>query len=190
MLFIEAIKKYECVNRQEVSDKKVMLQYIKDYKNNILTRDNKIAHLTSSGFIMNESLTKVLMIHHNIYNTWAWTGGHADGEEDLLAVAVKEAKEETGLKTVKTLSRAIASIDILPVNGHIKKDKYVSAHLHLNVAYLLIANEQHSLSINKKETSGVKWVKTEEIADHSKEPELIKIYKKLTNRGKAHSFTI
>lgn len=184
MLFEEEIRNYECVNRQEKSDQKVILDYIDDYKENILTRDNKIAHLTSSGFIMNKSLTKVLMIHHNIYNTWAWTGGHADGEEDLLKVAIKEAREETGLKTVEFMSPKIASLDILPVNGHVKKGEYVSAHLHLNVAYLLIANEEHSLFVNKRETSGVQWIDIDDIPEYSQEPELIKIYNKLINQAK------
>ena len=55
----------------------------------VLVRDNEIAHITSSGFIVNKLRTKVLMIHHNIYNSWGWTGGHADGDEDLLYVAMK-----------------------------------------------------------------------------------------------------
>ena len=49
--------------------------------------------MTSSGLIFNKNLDKILMVHHNIYNTWSWTGGHADGEDDLLKVAIKEAKE-------------------------------------------------------------------------------------------------
>lgn len=184
MLFEKEIRTYKSVNQQEASDQKVMLEYISNYKNNILTRENKIAHLTSSGFIMNETLTKVLMIHHNIYNTWAWTGGHADGEGDLLEVAIKEAKEETGLKSVELMSPEIASIDILPVNGHFKNGEYISAHLHLNVAYLLKANEEQSISVNKRETSGVKWITVDKVADFSGEPELIKIYNKLINKAK------
>ena len=182
MIFKNQIENYQCVNEQEENDQRVILEYIRDHKDNILTRENKIAHLTSSGFIVNESLTKVLMIHHNIYNTWAWTGGHADGEEDLLKIAVTEAKEETGLETIKVISEEIASIDILPVNGHIKRGEYVSAHLHLNVAYLLKANEKAPLVVNERETSGIKWIKINEVAAHSKEPELIKIYNKLLNR--------
>ncbi|WMM23788.1 GNAT family N-acetyltransferase [Tissierella sp. MB52-C2] len=66
---------------------------------------------------MNKSLDKVLMIHHNIRNTWAWTGGHVDGDSDFLHVAIKEAKEETGINTftaltnVKILARAYAYRD-------------------------------------------------------------------------------
>jgi len=61
-----------------------------------LLRDNEIAHITSSGFILNKSLDKALLIHHNIRNVWAWTGGHADGNSNLLEVAIQEAVEETG----------------------------------------------------------------------------------------------
>ena len=50
---------------------------------------------------MNKDKTKVLMIYHNIYNSWSWTGGHADGDEDLLYVAIKEAKKKQVLKISK-----------------------------------------------------------------------------------------
>ena len=65
------------------------------------------------------------MIYHNIYDSWAWMGGHADGEEDLFKVAEREAKEESGITDIKAISEEIASIEILPVSGHEKKGKYV-----------------------------------------------------------------
>jgi len=184
MKYINQIKAYKCMNDQEKNDKEIILNFIKDYEHNILTRENQIAHITSSGFIMNASLSKVLMIHHNIYNTWAWTGGHADGESDLLKIAVKEAKEETGLDSIHVMDAEIASIDILPVKGHIKRGAYVSAHLHLNVAYLLKASEDQSLVLNERETSGLQWFDLNKIDLQSKEPELIKIYNKLINKAK------
>lgn len=184
MKYINQIKEYECINDQERNDKRVILDYIEEYKHNILTRENEIAHITSSGFIMNQSKSKVLMIHHNIYNTWAWTGGHADGEKDLLKIAIKEAKEETGLKSINVMDSKIASIDILPVKGHIKRGEYISAHLHLNVAYLLTASEEQSLTLNERETSGLEWIELKQIDEKSKEPELIRIYNKLINRAK------
>lgn len=78
MNFKEAILKYQPINEQEKSDKEIILDYIDHFHDNILTREDQIAHMTSSGLILNKSLDKILMIHHNIYNTWAWTGGHAD----------------------------------------------------------------------------------------------------------------
>ena len=96
MDYIQAIKNFEPMNEQEQNDKKLILKFIKK-NDDVLYRDNEYAHMTSSGLIFNEKLDKILMVHHNIYNTWSWTGGHADGEADLLKVAIKEAKEETSI---------------------------------------------------------------------------------------------
>ncbi|WP_455505301.1 NUDIX hydrolase, partial [Clostridium sp.] len=130
MNWIEDIKNYKPYNEQEAKDKDLILKCI-NLHDDILTRENTIAHITSSGYIVNKSRTKVLMIYHNIYKSWAWTGGHADGDSDLLHVAIKEAKEETGLKNVTPVMTNILGLDVLNVNGHIKKGKYVSSHLHL-----------------------------------------------------------
>lgn len=186
MNYKEAIEAYKPVNEQEEAEKRVILQYINEYPDNILLRENEFAHMTSSGFIMNKELTKVLMIHHNIYNTWAWTGGHADGDEDLLYVAMKEAKEETGVKNIEPLMEEVASIDILPVWGHVKKGKYVATHMHLSVAYILIADEAQELHIKEDENSGVKWIKIEDIDKYSNEEKIIPVYYKLVEKAKAY----
>ena len=125
------------------------------------------------------------MIYHNIYKSWAWTGGHADGDSDLLHVAIKEAKEETGLKSVTPVMTNILGLDVLNVNGHIKKGKYVSSHLHLSVAYLLEANEEDKLIVNEEETSGVKWLPINELDIHCNEPYIINtVYSKFNKKIK------
>ena len=93
-------------------------------------------HFTASAWVLNPSKNKVLMLYHNIYQSWSWSGGHADGEGDLLSVAMKEVKEESGLVSLKPLSDSPISIEILGVQPHYKKQKYVSAHLHLNYTFL------------------------------------------------------
>ena len=185
MKYIDEIMAYKPINEQEAAEKRVILKYIQDYPDNILLRENEFGHLTSSGFIMNKTLDKTLMIHHNIYQTWAWTGGHADGDEDLLNVALKEAREETGVTHIQPLMKEIASIDILPVWGHVKKGQYVPTHMHLSVAYILIADENDTLQINKAENSGVQWINVNEIEKYSNEPQLIAIYKKLINKARS-----
>jgi 8-oxo-dGTP pyrophosphatase MutT (NUDIX family) len=181
--FKDQIAKYIPQNDIEENEKRVIEDYIKQFPHNILSRDNEFAHMTSSGFIMNPKLDKVLMIHHNIYNTWTWTGGHADGDTDLMEIALKEAWEETGVVNIKPLIEDIASLDIIPVWGHFKKGKYICAHLHLNASYILIADESEQLVLNKKETSGVRWISINELAKHSNEPFVLVIYNNLIKKA-------
>ena len=177
------IEKYKPYNQQEEKDKQVMLKYI-DTFDNILTRENEFAHFTASSWAVNKERTKVLMIYHNIYQSWSWTGGHSDGEVDLLKVAIKELKEETGVKDVKVLNHDdIFSLEILTVDGHVKRGNYVSSHLHLNLTYLLEVDEKEMLHIKADENNGVKWVPIDEVKNVSNETWIKEnIYTKLKNR--------
>lgn len=181
MNWVEEIKNYNPYDEQEKRDKEIILETIDNFKN-ILTRENGLAHMTSSAFVLNKTRDKVLMIYHNIYDSWGWTGGHADGEDDLLRVAIKETREETGVKNAEPVVKDIISLDIIPVLGHIKKGKYVSAHLHLNVTYLLQGDETETLVIKEDENSGVKWITLEDISSHCSEPYIEEIYNKIIRK--------
>ena len=123
------------------------------------------------------------MVYHNIYNSWSWIGGHADGEENLSLVALRELREETGIKNAKLIEDDIFSLEILTVNGHIKKEKYVPSHLHFNITYLAEANENENLTVNEEENKGVQWFKIDDVLQISEEPWMVeRIYKKLINK--------
>ncbi|MEE3324530.1 MAG: NUDIX domain-containing protein, partial [Methanosphaera sp.] len=114
---------------------------------------------------------------------WAWTGGHSDGDSDLLYVAMKEAKEETGITSVKPIKDDIYSLEIITVNGHEKRGKYVGSHVHLNTTFLLEADENESIRIKEDENSGVKWVPIDEITKVSSEPWICKrVYQKIIDK--------
>ena len=180
----EQIKNYKPYNEQEEKDKEMMLKYINTF-DDVLTRNNEFGHFTASAWVVNKERTKVLMIYHNIYQSWAWTGGHADGESDLLATAIRELKEETRIKNVKVLKDDIFSLEIICVNGHVKKGKYVASHVHLNLTYLLEVDEKEILKIKQDENSGVMWVKIEDIEKKSTEKWMIeKVYQKLNEKLK------
>jgi len=183
MQFINAIKQYVPYNEQEEKDKAVFLKCLGAFED-VLTRKNVIAHLTSSAFVVNKTKDKVLVVHHNIYNSWSWTGGHADGEEDLLTVAIKELKEETGVNNIHLVTPGIFSLDILPVLGHIKRKEYVSPHLHLSVAFLIEADENDVLRVKEDENSDVKWIPLEELNVYSNEPHMHKVYDKFISKLK------
>ena len=179
MDYLTAISQFQPGSDQEQNDQQTMLSFIRNYPENVLLRQNKIAHLTSSSLILNGSRDKLLMIYHNIYNSWSWTGGHADGDGDLLRVAMKEAQEETGLASVTAVSDKIVSLDILPVFGHSKNGQAVSAHLHLSVAYVLQASENQALAIKPDENSGVKWIPIGELQNYVSEPHMQVVYDKI-----------
>lgn len=176
------IERYEPYNEQEEKDKGVMLQYINAF-DNVLTRENEFGHFSASSWVVNKERTKVLMIYHNIYQSWAWTGGHADGEADLLSTVIRELKEETGVKKVTVLDNNIFSLEIVVVDGHVKRGKYVASHVHLNVTYLLEVDENEVLRIKEDENSGVKWVNIEDVEKISNEKWLIEnVYNKLNEK--------
>lgn len=118
---IDMIKNYTPYNEQEEKDKQFFIDCEK--KEQILTRENEMAHLTSSYFVLNKARTKVLCTYHNIYKSWTWGGGHADGDDDMLYVAKKELQEETSLKGFRLLSDSPIAIDSIPVLGHFKRGK-------------------------------------------------------------------
>ena len=108
----EMIVQYIPYNEQEEKDKSFMLEFMDKYED-VLTRNNRVAHFTASNWIVNKEHTKAIMIYHNLYKSWAWTGGHADGDADLLHVARKEAEEESGLNNLKLLHDGLFSLEVL-----------------------------------------------------------------------------
>ena len=181
------IEEYQPFNEQEEKDKDEILRQICASKS-ILTRENKNAHFTVSAWIVNKDRRKVLMAYHNIYQSWAWLGGHADGNADLMHVILKEIEEESGLTEVRFVSEDIFSLEILTVAGHEKKGEYVSSHLHLNVTYLLEADMETPIRIKEDENSQIGWISVDEISKKSTEKWFVdRIYSKLCEKVKIGS---
>ena len=91
----EQIEKYIPFDEQEERDKEQMLDFINTY-DDVLTRNNILGHFSASAFVVNKKRTKMVVVYHIINDGWMYPGGHADGEENLLSVAVREVGEETG----------------------------------------------------------------------------------------------
>lgn len=184
MSLIKNIEKYIPYNQQEVEDKKLILDHLQTNEN-LFSRESIAAHMTASAWVINENRNKVLMAYHNIYDSWSWLGGHADGEKDLLQVAQQEIEEESGLSNVKPISTAIYSLEVLTVDGHEKNGSYVPSHLHLNVTYLFEGDDQAPLSVKENENSDVAWFGLDEAIEASTEPWFQqRIYSKLNNKLK------
>ena len=156
-----------------------MLEWLEACPEKVFTRESRAAHFTGSGLVVSPELDRVLLIYHRIYDAWTWTGGHADGDADLLRVALREAEEETGLTDMAPLTGEIATLDILPVEGHIKRGRYVSAHLHLSVGYLLVTGDARPPRGNEEENRGARWVLAEQLTRWATEKGMQPLYGKL-----------
>ena len=162
------IANYKPYNEQEANDQKQMLKWI-DTGLDLFTRENGIAHFTSSAWVCDQSHQHILMAYHNIYQSYSWLGGHNDGDQDFKHVACKEVKEESGVEHVKLLSDDIFSLEILTVDGHIKHGVYVPAHLHLNLTYVFEADRNDPVFVKEDENSAVNWFTKQEAIDKSSE---------------------
>lgn len=184
MNLYEQLRNYHPCNEQETNDRAVM-QRMLEREPNVFVRENLTAHFTASSWLINGARDKVLMVWHNLFRSWSWTGGHADGEQDLLSVAVREAREETGIRTITPVRPDIFSLEILTVDGHEKRGVYVPSHLHLNITYLLEADESETLRVKPDENSGVRWFPIKEVPEASCEPWMTeRIYRKLNEKLK------
>lgn len=184
MQWINEIKEYIPYNQQEEIDKRNILNYISIFKDSLLLRKNEIAHFTVSSFIVNKQYNKTLMIHHVLRNTWSWTGGHLEENETFIMATIRELEEEIGIKNYTLYSDTIFSLDILPMEGHYKNGTYLSSHLHLSIAYLIIIDENQILRINKEEANHIAWLDFSKINESMFNAIDTRLYQKLINKIK------
>ena len=179
----EMIVRFSPRDGREEREKAMILELAAQYGDGILSRESDFAHMTASSIIVSPDRKRTLMAFHKVYNSWAWTGGHADGESDFEAIARREAQEETGIMNLRRLGDGPASLEILPVWAHIKRGKHVGSHLHLNVSYLFEADESLPLRIAQDENSAVGWIEVDKLCQFVSEPPMIPIYERLLLRA-------
>jgi 8-oxo-dGTP pyrophosphatase MutT (NUDIX family) len=131
-------------------------------------------HITGSSWIVNQRRTKTLLVHHAKLGKWVQPGGHADGEENILNVALREAEEETGLKNLRPL------MDIFDLDIHIIPErKDFPEHFHFDIRFLVIGNEQEPIIVSE-ESHDVKWINLSALEDFTLERSVLRMRDKLT----------
>jgi 8-oxo-dGTP pyrophosphatase MutT (NUDIX family) len=115
-----------------------------------------------------------LLVHHAKLNKWMQPGGHADGDENILHVALREAEEETGITNFKLISPTPFDLDI----HLIPERKDFPQHLHYDVRFLLEANRSEPILVSE-ESHDVKWISLHEIETYTRDRSVLRMKEKL-----------
>lgn len=177
------IRAYMPGNDQEIADKKVIVSQLENNPD-VFSRSS-LAHVTCSAWTVDPARAQTLMVHHIVYGSWSWIGGHSDGERNIAKVALRELMEETGVQgsLVDCGPGKIFSLEVLTVDGHRKNGLYVGSHLHLNITYLVEADPHAPLRVAPDENTGVRWVPLSQVKAMSSEPWIRdRIYDKLIKK--------
>jgi 8-oxo-dGTP pyrophosphatase MutT (NUDIX family) len=122
-------------------------------------RSLRIGHVTGSAWIIDFTGTQALLTHHFKLDRWLQLGGHADGDPDILRVALREAREESGLENIRPLSEAIFDVDVHPIPAHGDEPR----HAHYDVRFLLEGDHAAQLVISG-ESKNLAWIPLADIA--------------------------
>jgi 8-oxo-dGTP pyrophosphatase MutT (NUDIX family) len=137
---------------------------------NCLRRECTSGHLTGSAWVVSPDRTKVLLTHHRKLDKWLQLGGHADGEPDLWAVAEKEALEETGLPTIRAVSKRIFDLDRHAIPAHAN----VPAHFHYDLRFLFEADPSAPLLVSN-ESKSLAWVPLDQVSQLNPEASMLRM---------------
>lgn len=170
---LELLEKHKPFDENEAQMLQEMIVFVKTNED-CFKRELLIGHVTGSAWIVDKTRNFVLLMHHKKLNRWFQPGGHCDGESDVLAVAIKEANEETGLVDIQPVSHHIFDIDI----HLIPERKGVPAHYHYDVRFLFEADMNTPIEINE-ESNDVKWIDIEEVINYNNEESMRRMVKKI-----------
>jgi 8-oxo-dGTP pyrophosphatase MutT (NUDIX family) len=171
---IKLLKDYEPDDLDEQKSKDRILSFVYN-SDNFISRENAVGHITGAAWIVSKDRKKVLLTHHKKLDMWLQLGGHVDSDEHILETALREAREESGLTTLKCLSDKIFDVDVhlFPKKGE------VDAHYHFDIRFLFEADENEELHRQKSESKGMKWIALDEVSEYAKEDTILRMTSKI-----------
>lgn len=175
---LHSLADYSSRHPDEAEVTRRFLSFVSDHQD-CLERSLLMGHLTGSAWIVNARGDATLLTHHRKLDIWVQPGGHADGEPDLLKVALKEAVEETGLQPLEPVDHRIFDLDIhlIPDRGN------VPAHYHYDVRFALQHNGDGVFTVSE-ESHDLAWVSLDQLSDYTKEVSLHRMAEKWLRRTK------
>ena len=168
---LELLNNYYPTNIDEQESKEKIIAFVQQYTN-CFERTLDIGHITASSWLVSQDNTKALLTHHKKLNMWIQIGGHCDGESDTLAVALKEAQEESGIEQIKPMQLSIFDLGVHLIPEY-KKEK---AHYHYDIRFLLQAADEKI--IISDESHDLLWIEKNIQVLPSLQPSVMRMFNK------------
>lgn len=166
---LDKLSVYRASNDEELRLLEMTRQFIVE-NTRCFERSLQIGHITGAAWIMSPDRNHVLLTHHRKLNKWLQLGGHADGDPDVLRVAIREAQEESGIKEFTPQSEEIFDIDVHEIPAH----KNVPQHLHYDIRFLLEADMKAPLKITD-ESHDVSWIPMVRVSEFTNESSILRM---------------
>lgn len=171
MDLLHLLKNYQPLDAADALQADKIKQFINDNQDGF-ERTNLKGHLTGSSWLVDPTWKKILLTHHKKLGKWLQLGGHADGETDMMAVALREAREESGIQVIRSLSDEIFDVDIhfIPEHGA------DPSHYHYDIRFLLQGDDLNFRA--SVESNELAWVEVEKLSHFSQEESLARMARK------------
>ncbi len=162
-------------SKKEFETKKRFIDFINNYPE-CFKRELAHGHLTSSAWLINKQGDKALLMKHAKLKIWVQPGGHADGEHNLLKVAIKESQEESGIINIEPVFNDIFDLDIHLIPANIKEQ----AHYHYDVRFLLQVKSEEDF-IPNQESLELRWIPKDINQLPTEEKSVVRLFRKWIN---------
>jgi 8-oxo-dGTP pyrophosphatase MutT (NUDIX family) len=118
-----------------------------------------VGHVTASAWVVDERVRRALLTHHRKLGKWLQFGGHADGDPDVRAVALREAREESGIMRLRLAQPGIYDVDVHEIPAYGQE----AAHAHYDIRFAFFADRAETPTVSE-ESHDVRWVAFDDIA--------------------------
>ena len=173
--FIQQLEAYHPTDKIEQASRNSILAFVQKYPH-CFENDCLPGHITGSALVVDETLTYTLLTHHRKLGLWVQFGGHSDGQPDPIRTGVREAEEESGLKTLRFIRgrEGIFDVDVhdIPARGD------MPSHKHYDIRIVLMADRNEPFTISE-ESHDLLWVKLEETKDYNPQPSFLRMITKI-----------
>jgi 8-oxo-dGTP pyrophosphatase MutT (NUDIX family) len=173
---VKTLEELLAVHQPFTEEEAAMLARLRDFvaaHADCFERTLQIGHVTGSAWIIDRERTHTLLTHHGKLDKWLQLGGHADGDPDILRVALREAEEESGLSGIRPLSEAIFDVDIHLIPARRTEPE----HFHYDVRFLFEADRHVPLKISD-ESKDLQWVALNQVEALTSEESVLRMVRK------------